>query len=183
MIDFAEKQFINKADGNILKRLKVYRQFMDETHPDSLDIGESNYIGRALGIRDNTLECDFNIEIASPSKQYNMVTCFEVFEHVMNPLQFMVNIRDLMATGGVLYLSTPKQTWSTWYTWEHHFAEYKVPQLIACFEYAGFKVEKYRVFDPFPLWFHFTGFRPFARAFAQRCVVFKVKKTLLGGTS
>lgn len=54
----------------------------------------------------NVIESDFfsvNLECAS----LDVITMYELIEHVPNPVQFMQRARDLLRPGGVLYLTTP----------------------------------------------------------------------------
>lgn len=135
---------------------------MNLVHP-SLDVGEKNYIGSLLRIEDNTLESDFNFEVKVPRGKYKTITCFEVIEHVVNPLNFLLNLKGFLDEGGVIYLSTPVIPFISWYQWNEHFTEYKTKQLEVLFECAGLEVVRRKIFRPFYWWFYFTGFKPLAR--------------------
>jgi hypothetical protein len=182
MIPYSETLGIWRKDCNTIKRAEVAKEFMDIEylerhhllHP-SLDIGEKNYIGTYLGIEDNTEPGDFNFEICSPRFKYKTITCFEVLEHVMNPLSFMQRLYTLLELDGRLYLSTPVIPFISWYQWNEHFTEYKEANLEILFEYAGFKIVRKRVFRPFKWWFYFTGFRPFARLM-MKSVIYELRK-------
>lgn len=43
----------------------------------------------------------------SEKKQYDIVTCIHVIEHVRNPKQFIASLLQLVKPGGLLYLETP----------------------------------------------------------------------------
>jgi hypothetical protein len=166
MIPYSETLGIWRKDCNTIKRAEVAKEFMDIEylerhhllHP-SLDIGDKNYIGTYLGIEGNTLPYDFNFAISAPADRYKTITCFEVLEHIMNPLDFMFFLSERLDDDGRLYLSTPVLPFISWYQWNEHFTEYKEVNLEILFEYAGFKIVRKRVFRPFKWWFYFTGFR------------------------
>jgi hypothetical protein len=182
MIPYSETLGIWRKDCNTIKRAEVAKEFMDIEylerhhllHP-SLDIGEKNYIGTYLGIEDNTEPCDFNFWINAPKRTYKTITCFEVLEHVMNPLRFVLTLKGRLDKDGRLYLSTPAIPFISWYQWNEHFTEYKEANLEILFEYAGFKIVRKRVFRPFKWWFYFTGLRPFARLMMKN-VIYELRK-------
>jgi 2-polyprenyl-3-methyl-5-hydroxy-6-metoxy-1,4-benzoquinol methylase len=175
-IPFANADTINTKNLNTEKRLSECAKFMGEIKHPSLDIGESNYIGRSLGIQENTEESDFNQWVSTKRITYATITCFEVIEHIMNPAFFLGQLRLSLTQDSVLYLSTPVAApfGILWHQCDYHFTEYKEKQLRILFDYCGFKVVKSKIFDPFPWWFHFTGLRPFLRWFTQRTIIFEL---------
>ncbi len=42
---------------------------------------------------------------------YDLVSCFEVYEHVPDPRRLMASLRDMLNPGGRLVLSTPRGSW------------------------------------------------------------------------
>ncbi len=167
---FDEEFGIWREDSNTIKRAEVYEKFMGKISHPSLDIGSKNFIGSILNIEDNTIDCDFNWSVMAPEIKYKTITCFEVIEHVMNPLAFMVNLKRLLDTDGKIYLSTPVIPFISWYQWSEHFTEYKEKPFDVMLRYAGFRVVSKKVFRPFKWWFYFTGFRPFARLIMKNVI-------------
>lgn len=49
-------------------------------------------------------------DVAGMSEQFDLVTSMEVIEHVADPADFLAALRDRMAEGGLLILSTPNRT-------------------------------------------------------------------------
>ena len=177
-IPFNSDAHDNAIDLNTTHRLKVYRRFIDgKIGWDSLDIGQSNYIGRSLGAKENTLPCDFNNEILTEFKGYNTIYCFEVINHVMNPLNFMRQIHSLLYSGGTCYLSCPKLWLIPWHHCKHNFVNYAPERLKKLFEYAGFEVVRHETHNPWPLRFAFTGIRPFFRFLFNRIEVWELRKS------
>ena len=175
MIPYSETLGIWRKDCNTIKRAEVAKDFIDLRHP-SLDIGEPNFIGKYLGIEDNTLDGDFNAWVYAPKTKYKTIVCLEVLEHVMNPLDFMYMLKELLDTDSKLYISTPLIPFISWYQWNEHFTEYKEANLDILFKYAGFKIVRKRIFRPFKWWFYFTGIRPFARLMMRNIIYELVKE-------
>jgi hypothetical protein len=168
-----------RPDANNSNRLKIYREFMGVgtlAHVHSLDVSEPGYISEELRVGDNTLRCDFNYEVLAPSSRYEIVTCFEVLNHVMNPLQMMEQIWDLMALGGVCYLSAPKLWLIPWHHCKYNFVNYAPERLVPLFQYAGFEVIRHKTYNPWPWWFMFYGFRPIARVLFNRIELWELRK-------
>lgn len=46
------------------------------------------------------------IEDFKPKKKFDLVTCFELFEHVYNPNIFIKSLNNILSKNGLLYLST-----------------------------------------------------------------------------
>lgn len=178
MIPFKYHGNSTDPDLNNCHRLKLYRKFIGlETIPsDSLDIGEPGYISRELEVFDNTIETDFNHEVKAPAPPYQTITCFEVINHICNPLQFMEQIRDLLRPGGVLYLSCPIVFLIPWHHCRFNFVMYGQDRLETMFEYAGFKVVRSKKCIPWPFRFVFLGIRPVFRFLFNRIVIWELRK-------
>jgi polyprenyldihydroxybenzoate methyltransferase/3-demethylubiquinol 3-O-methyltransferase len=80
-------------------------------------------VARAHARRDPTLSTKLeyrNVSIeslplpASPSEAYDMVTCFEVLEHVHAPGPFLEKLMPHVKPGGWLVMSTIARTWTSW---------------------------------------------------------------------
>ena len=48
---------------------------------------------------------------AVAGQQFDLITCFEVIEHVTDPTVFVADLARLLAPGGLLIMSTPNRTW------------------------------------------------------------------------
>ena len=176
MIDFEMKSIPDSSfmigDAQQLNRFRHYRRFIwGNTVPPVwlsypvLDVGGKNYIGHRLcDNADNTFPSDFNEEIFTPKGFYQDVLCFEVLEHVCNPLHFLKMIRSRLRKDGTLWISTPAAGWINLFHSEHHVTEYKPYVTIELLRRAGFEVKRYKIFRHIPwwnMWRMFTGFRPF----------------------
>ena len=78
------------------KRLnRAMLKFIDTREPNYADIGELNskieYIKKELNISVKQIDCDFNFDYLFGN--YNTIFCFEVLEHLQNPLFFMSQIK------------------------------------------------------------------------------------------
>ena len=119
---------------------------------------------------------DFNSRLIAPGEKYDTIFCFEVIEHVMNPLNLLLQLRSLLSESGRVYLSTPAMGLITWYQYAEHFAEYKLKNLRAMIHHAGFVIEAEDVFCPYPWWFVAWGVRPLLRVLFHRNVVFRLRR-------
>jgi len=165
-------------DPNNCHRLKVYRQFIgnDFIPGKSLDIGEPGYVSNQLAVTDNTAMCDLNYNIHAPQYEYDVITCFEVLNHVMNPLMLMEKICKFLKPGGKIYLSVPKLWLISWHHCKHNFVMYDPRRLATLFEYAGFDVVRSETHNPWPWWLMFYGFRPMFRVLLNRIQLFELMK-------
>lgn len=168
------------AHSGLKKRARKYLEFIDEFPEPILDIGMRNQVTELVeeGLCspiEGTQESEFNFDFRTNQKTYGTVLCFEVLEHIMNPLNFMLNIHKLLPHDGVLYISTPKLFLGVLQS-PHHFTEYKIPKAEILFEYAGFRIEKRSLCVAYPLWWGTTGFRPAFRVLFHRTVTWKLRK-------
>jgi SAM-dependent methyltransferase len=173
--------YSESCDENDIKkcfkhRLSVVKKFIgqDLAGLEVLDIGHPNKFGRALGVKNNT---NIDLNACYPLGGiycFDVVTCFEVIEHVMNPLALMENIRWVMKPGGLCYLSTPIRS-RLWHE-KVHFTEYYPRDMKIMFEYAGFEIVKYKKFCLWDWDFMFWGFRPFFRVLTQRTQLWALRK-------
>ena len=141
------------------------------------DCGEDNplkrQIERHFGIRIWSLEWDFNYPIKTPAR-YDTILCFEVLEHLFNPLTFLESIRDMLAGGGCIYLSTPYQ-WPTFLRGIRHYHEIPTDRLMWLFDAAGLEVVESRKATMAGNWYnHLYGVRSFLRYF-QKTRLYKLR--------
>jgi SAM-dependent methyltransferase len=80
---------------------------------------------------------------------YDVVTLFDVLEHVEDEAGFLAWIRGLTAPGGRLVLTVPANPWlwSRHDTLNHHRRRYTRAALVAALEASGFRVEKVSHFN------------------------------------
>jgi len=148
-------------------RLRIFRHFMGELKGDVLDVGAPNYIGKELGITDFT-HGDLNKSFKAPKEQYDVITCFEVVNHVMNQLFLLENIYAHLKPGGKLYLSTPKLWLFAWPHGKGNYIELYPRSLRSILEYVGFKIVREEVHNPWPFKFIFYGFLFPLRLFSKK---------------
>jgi hypothetical protein len=152
-----------------------------------LDVGAKNWVAEKVAeyleeVPTHTdSDNDFNFTLTAPHKFYDVVTCFEVFEHIMNPLNFSINIGKLMVKGGVLYLSTPVHNpFGFYFNNTRHFSEYKISSVKTCLEYAGFEVIALTTFKSVPFWGGMRRggglFRTFVRVRSQETMLIRAVK-------
>lgn len=122
-----------------------------------LDIGECNYVADGISCNVAAIpeptQGDLNGWKWEPNRTFDVVTCFEVIEHIMNPLLLLHAIHAHLKVGGVLYLSTPVHNpYGFYFNETNHFTEYKESSLRTLVEYAGFRITDYHQFRSIPFW-------------------------------
>ena len=184
MIDYDKIPFAYIGDSKIMSkqiphRLRVVKKFIgyDIGKLKSLDIGGPNKFGELLGLKDNTLEMDLNRSLKAPGENYDLIGCFEIIEHIMNPLFMMDFIFAVLRPGGVCYLSTPRP-WFGFLQGRQHFTEYKPDRFKRMVEYAGFEVVRTKKFCIWDWDFIFYGFRPVFRVLFHRNYLWELRKPL-----
>ncbi len=126
-----------------------------------LDVGETNALGELLGAS-AYVDCDLDWEW--PSKIRNnwaTITCFEVLEHVQNPLMLANQMWLHLRPGGRLYLTTPVRWWMGKYL--HHFHEFDEGQLYLLLETTHFKILRFERMRAYTWCWKFFGIRPVIR--------------------
>lgn len=181
MIPFAGEGLPPMDSVYPVRRVRIIREFVGEeilALPLSLDIGERNLLGQALGMKQNTMPGDLNHRIVPEHDVHglDLILFSEVFEHLMNPFGTMQQIRALLKPGGYCILATPVAAPWKWMRCEHHFTEYYPEHLRVFFEYMGFHCVKYRQFIPFGWKFMFRGVRPLLRVLFQRNQLWLLRK-------
>jgi Methyltransferase domain len=142
-------------------------EFIGDIQGPITDIGESNekssYIAEKLNCAINQLTCeDFNYPTFSG--KYKTIFCFEILEHVQNPLLFIRSVSSCLEDGGVLYLTTPGRVKLMWP--RYHFFEMtpKHLQKWIC-EPLGLFIVRSRKMPLRKIWtiWDFIGIRPLLR--------------------
>jgi hypothetical protein len=173
-IPYSDTENLPTVDLNVKTRLRYYQKILGDRNPGrTLDVGESNWIGRQMGAQENTASGqDFNWTFTAPKLQYDTIYCFEVIEHVMNPLFLLESLKNHLSVNGRIYLSTPVLGLITWYQYREHFAEYKLRNLHEMIHHAGMEIQSEDIFCPYPAYFALKGWRPALRVLFHRNVLF-----------
>lgn len=77
--------------------------------------------------------------------KFDIITLFEVIEHLDDPLAFFLNVKNLLKPGGQLVISTPfrKRFWPNRNSWDfppHHFTRWDETAISNLLEKIGLKV-------------------------------------------
>ena len=101
--------------------------------------------------------------------------CFEVLEHVMNPLLFLEQLKKLLKKYGIIYMSTPYQFHQILKA-IHHYHEIPTDRLIWLFNAANLKIVESGKLTIAGNWYnHINGIRPIMRYF-QKTRIYKITK-------
>lgn len=130
-----------------------------------LDVGDrsdlTGLIERIFQVKCDNTEGDLEYGL-DLSETYKNIFCFEVIEHHPNPLLFIRSLRSALKDNGTVWLSTPTPK-PRFLKSPYHFYEYSRDELVTFFDKAGFRIEDEKVIRSIPIWWGFTGIRPFLR--------------------
>lgn len=88
----------------------------------------AEYLSEQFNIRTfNTTLDAFNV-----NEQYNIITCFDVLEHIHNDRQALIKMQSLLMNDGLLVLTVPAYQflWSKHDELNHHYRRYTIKGLI-----------------------------------------------------
>lgn len=143
----------------------------------TLDIGCPNPLGSLLekhyNIKlDNT---DIDLDIGELIGEYDTIFCFEVVEHLFNPLNLLFQIKKVLKYEGRVYITTPKC--KPYFLWSKvHFHEFHKRELIDLIERTKLKIVRFECRKVRPLWWYYTGLRPFLRLIFERRYFIELEK-------
>jgi len=146
------------------------------------DVGERNkkieMIQDIFNIKAYTLNAnDFNFDnLNFIDSKFDIITCYEVLEHLTNPAFLLKNIVDRLKPNGVLFLSTPgrpKWMWSN----DIHFHEIDDKRLKRwLFEPLGLEVVRQgKINMYYPRWRMWLGIRPMIRRFYCNTNIYELR--------
>ena len=106
--------------------------------------------------------------------EYDVITAFEIIEHLYNPLHCLEQIRKALIANGRLYLSTPLG--KPYLLWAPgHFHEIHRERLYSLFKRAQFRIIRQNTFRIHPAYFYLTGFRPLLRGIFEKVQIYELR--------
>ena len=159
------------------KRWNITKKFLSE-FPDAksgLDFGDRTSFTEEL---ESFFDCPFinttfDLDTGIIEKKYDIITAFEVIEHLFNPLHCLLEVNKSLNPNGRLYLSTPKSK-PRFLSSPEHFHEMSESSLEALFDRAEFNVARKITFRVHSFWYYFTGIRPLLRSVFDRHWLFEL---------
>lgn len=170
-----EKTFPNKRFRYTLDFLKKHISTTEKI----LDLGVPNPFSKIMIDNDypviNTIGEDIDVDqTALKIEEYDVVTAFEIFEHLLNPYTVLKEIKS-----NKLLISIPLRLWfSTAYRskidmWDRHYHEFEDWQLDWLLEKTGWKIiDREKFTHPVKK----IGFRPLLRFFTPRYYIVYAEK-------
>ena len=163
--------------NNVLNRIKGTINLLEGKLKGGIaDCGENNPLKKSIeeyfNLEIDSLDWDFNWTMHF-NKKYDIILCFEVLEHIMNPLLFLVELKKLLKDDGVIYLSTPHQKPQIIKA-KHHYHEIPTDRLMWLFNAADLYSTHIGNVTIAGNWYnHIFGIRPILRYF-QKTRVYKL---------
>ena len=119
------------------------------------------------------MNTNIDLDTGKIKGEYDVITAFEIIEHLYNPLWCLEQIRQGLLENGRLYLSTP--VGKPYFLWSpSHFHEIHQKRLNFLFKRAQFHIIRQDTFKIHPTYFYFTGFRPFLRGIFERVQIYEL---------
>lgn len=166
-----EELYPKKFPNSFLNRVKETKEFIDKIEFPACDCGENNPMKEMINPYITSINVDFDRD--NFPGQWKTITCFEVLEHLYNPLFFLENLKKALLPDGYIYLSTPYQ-FPQFLKAVHHFHEIPTDRLMWLFDEAGLKIVKQGKVTIAGNWYnHIRGFRPLLRYF-QKTRIYKL---------
>lgn len=136
-----------------------------------LDLGPESVLSRLMSDNDynvtNTgkIDLDYNYEIVQ--KDFDVVTAFEILEHMVSPFPLLYSIRAKKLVASVpLKLWFAKAYWNENDPFDRHYHEFEPRQFRMLLEKAGWKIVKNEKWNIYKL--DKIGVRPLLRKFTPR---------------
>lgn len=164
------------------KRYKITKKFLEKyvsKNDRILDLGVTNPFSEILKSEGfqvtNTLGEDLDVDTtAVKNNHYDVVTAFEIFEHLVSPFNV---VNDIQAKK--LIASVPLKLWfasaykSKTDAWDRHYHEFEDWQFDWLLEKAGWRIkERVKFTNPVKK----IGFRPILRRFTPRYYLIYAEK-------
>lgn len=171
--------FPDKLPNSFLNRVNETISYLDNENISGniADIGEKNpmciAIEKHFNITIDSVNFDFNYSF-NMKKEYDVILCFEVLEHLFNPLLFLEQLKGMLTKGGVIYLSTPYQKPQILKA-IHHYHEIPSDRIEWLFNAAKLNIKSVKNITIAGNWHdHIYGIRPILRYF-QKTRMYKLK--------
>jgi len=139
---YDEPRTLKEAFWRYKPTIEFIKKHWNPSWRSFLDIGHRNiftdYLESILEIKILNTSGDLDRDATYPKDNMDVVFCFEVLEHLCNPLWLLDCIYRSLNSDGVLFLSTPSRLQINWETC--HFCEHSLDRLIYLFRKARFEV-------------------------------------------
>jgi trans-aconitate methyltransferase len=86
-----------------------------------------------------------------PQNTFDLIICFEVLEHIEDEMEFLAQVKELLRTGGMIFMTVPAYDflWSGEDYVSNHVRRYTRKQIKQKIGQAGFRTSKVSYFNTF----------------------------------
>lgn len=174
---------IHHVDSRLFRQMAEFinPQYMLREPMRIADVGsynaKSDHMRRTFGVGIVQIENrDFNFRRPILHMKFDTILCFEVLEHLQNPLLFLRSLIKELEPDGVLYLSTPHRPKLLWTS--RHFIEYSPRRLKKwILEPLDLTIVRKKHLHINHHWsFYLKGIRPMLRLFFNWTVIYEIRK-------
>ena len=152
-----------------------------DTSNKILDLGTPNNLSKLMQKRGhyviNTNGENLDIDYSSVlDDSIDIVTAFEIFEHMLAPFNILRKIKANKLIASVpLRLWFASAYWNEKDDWDKHYHEFEIKQFNFLLEKSGWRIIKYEKWKPYKK-IQF-GIRPFLRMFTNRYYIVYCERT------
>lgn len=116
----------------------------------------------ALDYSYTTSDLNYSIKINAVPRKYQVIFCFEVIEHLINPGLFLRNLQLFCDKNTQIFISYPENV--PFFRNPTHFHEYSQDEFFTLIDSEGFKIIEYESYRHWghPV-FYVSGLRPIVR--------------------
>ena len=148
------------------RRMVKTISFIKEIEGTVLDIGYPNPVGNFIAKWFNVKKENTFFDLDFPNftkKKYDNIWIFEVIEHLMNPLLFLIELKKVCTKETRIFLTYPIRPRFFWA--KTHFHEYDRQRFRYMLNEAEYKIIRYqqKIHWRPDWWFYLSGIRPFLR--------------------
>ncbi len=146
--------------------LRYARSIGFEVHGFDASLAQARYAQQELPhICQASSISDYLMSLEKPEIEFDIITLWDVLEHIRDPLEFLLSVRNSLKAGGLLYLSVPNgkaMLWKRrlygmlgrnhdqeWIPWEHVFY-FSIKSLRLHLKKLGFEVLQTGAVDCYP---------------------------------
>lgn len=130
--------------GSFILAKKAKRVIAIDKSKKAIDYACKNYKKDNIKYRIFDIEKDNALKLG----YFDLITCFEVIEHIKNPDKAIKNLRKIIRPDGLLFISTPNKN-NHYANNPYHVKEYDENEIIDLLENNGFEIKE--IFGQYPI--------------------------------
>lgn len=159
-------KLVGRQRQRLNQTIEFVNDHVDRRHQRVLSIGQPSTFDHQLyldaGYFTRLFHTEGDLDSEWTGQQADVVFCFEVIEHLCNPLLFLRNLKRYVRDGTVIFVTIPNHLLRRhWRNMHYHEVDYKRFSYLCAM--AGYEIVHHEVRRLWPRLSDITGIRPFIR--------------------